>query len=230
MPNHFQNGMQQAFAAALAGVASHLFYFKQGEHHLHAPVLFYSLLAFPYLILSFEEVFNDTSLIEATLLSASVVFSYLGALFGSIFLYRILFHPLQAFPGPFWAKVSKIWHVYHTRDSQNHLFLDKLHREYGAFVRTGKCKSMEIKACNNLGLRLGPSEVTVFDPEAIPAVDGPGNTCVKAPWYDLLYPLKSVIIVRDKQAHDVRRKIWDPAFTPRGKFFSIHYRNSQRHD
>lgn len=53
--------------------------------------------------------------------------------------WRILLHRLRRFPGPFWAVVSKFWHVIKClqTNSQNHLILDGLHQKYGDFVRTG---------------------------------------------------------------------------------------------
>lgn len=226
MLNLAQISVGQAFAAALVGLASHVFYFKQGEHHLNAPILFYCFLGCPFVVLVLEEVFADVSMSEAANLTSGLVASFFAALFESIVLYRTLFHPLRTFSGPFGAKISKIWHVYHIRNSQNHLFLDKLHRRYGTFVRTGMHRPTAKKMLSNVSLLLGPEEVTVFAPEAIPAVDGPGNTCVKSPWYDLLYPMNSILVVRDKQAHDMRRQVWEQAFTLPGQFCTL---SSSRH-
>ncbi|KAM0798207.1 cytochrome P450 [Usnea florida] len=58
-----------------------------------------------------------------------------------------------------------------------------------------------------------PSEITAFVPEALPALDGPGNTCTKAAWYDLVQPLRALNTIRDKSEHDWRRRIWDRGFS-----------------
>lgn len=63
---------------------------------------------------------------------------------------------------------------------------------------------------------LGPTEITVFNPEIFSLTDGPGNKCKKAVWYDFLLPEVAVNTTRDKQLHDRRRRIWDKAFTPKG--------------
>ncbi|KAL9593418.1 MAG: hypothetical protein Q9179_005896 [Wetmoreana sp. 5 TL-2023] len=47
-----------------------------------------------------------------------------------------LFHRLRNFPGPRFAAVSKLWHIWQCRDSRNHLVLEDLRRQYGSFVLT----------------------------------------------------------------------------------------------
>lgn len=63
---------------------------------------------------------------------------FLLGLYTSMIPYRVFFHHLWAYPGPFDARVSKIWHVRQVRNAQNYLLMDRLHRQYGAFVRTGR--------------------------------------------------------------------------------------------
>ncbi|KAL8947425.1 MAG: hypothetical protein Q9222_006293 [Ikaeria aurantiellina] len=62
-------------------------------------------------------------------------------------------------------------------------------------------------------VRTGPEELTIFHPEVLRAVDGPGNSCTKAVWYDLLLPELAVNTTRSKPAHDKRRRIWDQGFS-----------------
>jgi tryprostatin B 6-hydroxylase len=69
-----------------------------------------------------------------------IIFGYLTALFSSITIYRVYFHRLSRFPGPKWARITKIWHAWQSRHCQNFLVLSELHRKYGDFVRTGKAK------------------------------------------------------------------------------------------
>ncbi len=59
----------------------------------------------------------------------------------------------------------------------------------------------------------GPTEVTIFCPEILSSVDGPGNKCTKAVWYDFLLPEVAMNTTRDKKEHDQRRRIWDHGFT-----------------
>ena len=60
-----------------------------------------------------------------------------AALYTSIILFRLFFHPLSKFPGPAFAKVTKFWHVSKVLDSKNYLLLEKLYQQYGDIVRTG---------------------------------------------------------------------------------------------
>ncbi|PVI04480.1 cytochrome P450 [Periconia macrospinosa] len=119
------------------------------------------------------------------------------SLFSSIGVYRVFFHKLRSFPGPYLARVSKLWHVWKCvkSRSRNHLILDDLYKQYGDFVRTG------------------PREITVFHPDILYAIDGPGTKCSKTDWYDILLPEIAINTARDKSEHDHRRKIWNRAFT-----------------
>lgn len=63
---------------------------------------------------------------------------------------------------------------------------------------------------------LGPSELTVFSPEALWAMNAPGNTYTRPDWYDSINPMKSLANVRSPAVHDQRRRIWDQAFSVKG--------------
>ena len=69
---------------------------------------------------------------------------------------------------------------------------------------------------NRIIKTIGPSEITIFDPEAVPLILGPKSKCMKATWYDASLPLISMHTARDKRAHDQRRRIWDHGFTANG--------------
>lgn len=64
--------------------------------------------------------------------------SFNTGLFGSILIYRGRFHRLHRFPGPFLAKLSRL---YALRDAaltnKSHIALQRLHEKYGDFVRVG---------------------------------------------------------------------------------------------
>ncbi|OLL22475.1 Tryprostatin B 6-hydroxylase [Neolecta irregularis DAH-3] len=51
--------------------------------------------------------------------------------------YQLYLHPLAAFPGPFWAKVSPLWPVMLLYNGQRHRAMRKLHSQYGDHVRVG---------------------------------------------------------------------------------------------
>ncbi|MCJ1455714.1 hypothetical protein MMC28_006070 [Mycoblastus sanguinarius] len=152
---------------------------------------------------------DHAGMTQAFLAWSSIITVYAGSIFGSMTIYRTLFHRLRGFPGPIFAKVTKLWHVAQVLDSKNYLYLSRLHRNYGDFVRTG------------------PSELTIFNAEVLGAIDGPANHCTKAVWYDALQPESLINTTRDKVIHTQRRRIWDHAFTAKAlpKYYEkiVHY-------
>jgi hypothetical protein len=46
-------------------------------------------------------------------------------------IYRLFFHPLASFPGPFWARLSVIPSWWHTRLGDRHIWLHSLQEKYG---------------------------------------------------------------------------------------------------
>ncbi|KAF7539705.1 hypothetical protein G7054_g1956 [Neopestalotiopsis clavispora] len=181
-------------SAALA-VALHHLAFRKGEWHLRAPTVFTAwLLSFPlqFAVELFLVTGNVSGSFYTTLLTLSC---FTITIFASIATHRLFFHPLQSFPGPKLAAVSKIWHSIQCLDGKNYRVLERLHHQYGDFVRTG------------------PNEITIFRPEALISLDGPGNKTTKSVWYDFLMPDMGVTTIRDKTFHDQRRKIWTQAFS-----------------
>ncbi|OJJ03893.1 hypothetical protein ASPVEDRAFT_136407 [Aspergillus versicolor CBS 583.65] len=163
----------------------HIGVFLHGEWHSKAPAIVVSHSVAFLSCLAFIPAF-----------ALPLTAGYLVALFSSIAIYRAFFHRLHSFPGPFWARTTKLWHLWKSRSSQNHFLLADLRQEYGEFVRTG------------------PSEITVFHPHVFSAVDGPSSKCGKAEWYDLLYPFtKSLVTSRTKEMHTIRRLVWKQGFT-----------------
>ena len=127
----------QLVAAGAAGVLIHNLAFIHGEWHLRAmKVLILHGLTYMSLIL-LESFYNKSSWFAAMTISSQMFSVYVLCLLGSIGIYRVFFHRLRDFPGPFLASISKFWHVAHCLDSKNHILLAKLHRKYGDFVRIG---------------------------------------------------------------------------------------------
>lgn len=179
--------------AAILGVLSHLLIFIRGEWHMQAPAMavIYSLLAAAVFYI------HNLTLDFYTSITATgiVISSYVAALFASMVIYRKYFHRLRHYPGPWMAGATKFWHVWQCRTGENHIVIEKLVRKYGPLIRTG------------------PEELTYVDPAVPPAVDGPGNPCTKAVWYDFLLPEIALNTTRSKRDHDARRRIWDRGFT-----------------
>ncbi|KAL2873868.1 hypothetical protein SGCOL_010934 [Colletotrichum sp. CLE4] len=179
------------------GVAVHWGIFIHGEWHVQAPqiALGHSWLFFCSAALSY---YYKGSTVGDLCHSVLILFAgYLPGLFTSITLYRLYFHRLTTagFKGPWYARVTKLWHVWACRNCKNHLLLEDLHEQYGDFVRTG------------------PSEITVFHPGVFMAVDGPRSECIKSEWYDILHPDRALVTTRIKPIHAARRREWNRGFS-----------------
>ncbi|KAI0380762.1 cytochrome P450 [Hypomontagnella monticulosa] len=183
-----------AIFALFLGPLSHHFYFIKGEHHLKAPFYFRTLLILAALCsipLTKEALSTKLGLHWPFI----ILLSYLASLFSSITIYRLYLHPIRHYPGPKLAAVSKLWHSWLTRTSQNHRVINVWYEKYGEFIRTG------------------PNEITVIHAEALEALHGPRSTCSKSDWYDILKPHVAVNTTRDKKEHEMRRKSWNPSFS-----------------
>lgn len=63
--------------------------------------------------------------------------SVIGVAFVSIVLFIRSRNPLASVPGPFWAKWSNLWLVYHARQGHIHRTMIDVHEKYGKLVRVG---------------------------------------------------------------------------------------------
>ncbi len=208
--------------AASAGIASHVFVFIYGEWHLKAAAVVYFYLALFTVGITLETLYNSDGYASGGQQGLSLVIAYLTFLYASVVVYRAFFHPLRRFPGPPIAGITKFWHTFKTLSSRNHILLDSLYHRYGTFVRTGMCAQCDWHDYppKLIHILLGPNELTIYTQEAFAAMDGPGNACSKAVWYDFLVPEIAVNTTRDKASHDRRRRIWDRGFSTSGIFYA----------
>lgn len=132
--------------AAATGVASHLFLFIHGEHHMRAPMIFRLYIALFSTLLYVEIVFKSQEVSDGAKEAVKIFTVYILSLFASIAIYRKFFHRLRHFPGPSVASITKLWQTSKTLDSQNHILLDNLYEKYGDFVRTGKMLDFSAEA------------------------------------------------------------------------------------
>jgi tryprostatin B 6-hydroxylase len=121
---------------AFAGLLAHSGIFIHFEHswHLRLKVIVFGHLAFGAGCYYFAQHFYTTSVFFYLVAMQA---AYFASLFMSMSIYRLLFSRLVSFPGPKLAAVTKFWHVYQARNSQNHLVMQRMHEQYGPFVRTG---------------------------------------------------------------------------------------------
>ncbi|KAL3447168.1 cytochrome P450 [Aspergillus insuetus] len=181
-------------STALAGVASHVAYFRTGEHHLHAVL---------YLKLFTIAIASGTGILFSIQGNAWRAFStvlslasaYLLGLYGSLLINRAVLHPLRKFPGPFAARLSSAWITTQLKNNNQHVKLLELHNKYGPFIR------------------IGSNDISVIHPKALEIIYGPNSRCFKGPQYDMSHPEVSLQLMRDPVQHHARRRVWSGAFS-----------------
>ena len=68
-------------------------------------------------------------------------------------------------------------------------------------------------------LRTGPSELTIVTPDVIPAMfEGINNKFTRTDWFDAGGDKPTLTLIRDASLHAHRRRIWDQAFTAKGRY------------
>ncbi|OJD28825.1 cytochrome p450 [Diplodia corticola] len=109
----------------------------------------------------------------------------------SILIYRAFFHRLRRFPGPFAAKLTRLWSVYESSKAfKYHLKLEELHKKHGDVVR------------------IGPRELSITRASALPQIAG----CRKPIFYqqaDWNRKRVGMLETRDLEDHRNRRKPWE---------------------
>jgi tryprostatin B 6-hydroxylase len=185
-----------ALAVAAAGVASHLFYFKIGEHWLN-PTRYIQAFLFGCVVTTVAQThYYHSPLKDAISFTAKYASLYLVGLYSSLIIYRLFFNPLNKIPGPYWARLSRFYLSFQVapRRNLNHYLLAQ-HQKYGRFVR------------------LDPHSISVTHPDGVEVTLGPKTKCTKSEWYEADAPRTSLHTTRSKAVHDRRRRIWSPAFS-----------------
>lgn len=127
----------QCALAALGGATAHLSYFIRGEHHTEALRYAQLLVLVPVVLAYLLFSLAGLNVAAAARASSALTAAFLGGVYSSMLVYRIAFHRLGKFPGPFMWRVSKLWHVFQLGKLDNFKQLDKLHQQYGEYVRVG---------------------------------------------------------------------------------------------
>lgn len=100
------------------------------------------LLSWAGLVASFMRIL-DVSFLVAIAKSSLACLSFLTGAGLATVIYRSFFHRLGRFPGPWGAKVSRLYSMWISKRSglKYQVELEKLHAEFGDFVRTGSSLS-----------------------------------------------------------------------------------------
>jgi hypothetical protein len=123
--------------AAALGIISHLTIFIRSELDQYAAIIAFSF-AIAFIILLLLATVQESSLLDGLGLAIALFLSFQGALGLSITAYRLFFHRTCQFRGPKLGTASK-WVAARRakKDGQYHLYLARLHAEFGDIVRTG---------------------------------------------------------------------------------------------
>ena len=79
---------------------------------------------------------DNASYSDVAKTTAVATISYFAALITSILSYRVFFHPLRNFPGPFSYRFSKLFQVANlAKESRNFEQAERLRQKYGDIVR-----------------------------------------------------------------------------------------------
>jgi len=188
---------QRCLVAAVTGILTHLIYFIRGYHVtsaygiLIAHTSIYATLA----VASVMQMGVRTGFITST----AVFASYLAALFASIIVYRLFLHPLSRFPGPLFARATKLYGPWTNRYGQMHIEQNKLFAKHGNIVR------------------IAPNELAILSTDAIPKIHAAKSGCRKrnAGVYNVVhykgeYNLDTIL---DREEHRWRRQVWERAMT-----------------
>ncbi|KAH8690164.1 putative cytochrome P450 oxidoreductase [Talaromyces proteolyticus] len=185
---------------AASGASAHILLYRFGEWDVEAPSLVAKYFILFVIFIGIEK-FNVVNEYKSVISlppgwSAKLVGYHILGIYLSMIIYRIVWHRLARYPGPFFAKLSNFY-VTLLSAKGLHLYeeVEKLHKQYGDYVR------------------LGPSELSINDPEAVRHIYSSQAKVGKGVWYTVLEPRVSVHMERNKQEHARRRKVWDQAFS-----------------
>ncbi|KAK5082012.1 hypothetical protein LTR05_007154 [Lithohypha guttulata] len=182
--------------ALTLGSLSYWTYFQRGEHFLYAVQY---IQGFAITVLAGAIFFSqqaDISFLASLSHSIRLSAIFLAGLYANCAFYRLFLNPLNKFPGPYFARLTKF----------NHCFRNAGLDAYKQFLN-------DHQKYNTKFLRIGPNDLSVVDVRAVQIVSAADSKCVKSPWYQNDYPLISLHTTRDRAMHDRRRRVWAPAFS-----------------
>lgn len=177
------------------GIASHLFYFHVGEHHMLG-VIYIQLFILACVVSTLCLInFTETATAAAIAKVFELAGFWLAGVYGSLVTYRLFFHPLNKFPGPWQARLSDLWLASKMGRMQGYHIIHNMHKQYGEFVRVGS------------------NTLSITDSQMMQPAYGSHANVIKADWYDGAAPHHSMHTTRDRGLHDRRRRVWAPAFS-----------------
>ncbi|KAL3442746.1 cytochrome P450 monooxygenase [Aspergillus insuetus] len=186
--------------AATSGACAHLLLYRRGEWDVQSPRIFvsYASLTLAAFYLERTAVLDGLGVAIQRPWAFKAVGCHILGIYLSMLCYRAFWHRLSSFPGPFLARLSNFYvTALSAKKLHLHEEVERLHQQYGDYVR------------------LGPTELSIADPQAVKALYSAQAKVNKGPWYTILEPRVSLQTARDKKEHARRRKVWDQGFSSR---------------
>jgi len=126
---------QISLYSILLGLSSHLYLVRGEIDKVVWKPLLALLLLHPVSVLAVMS--TGCGVLKSLMLVFLLDLSYFLPLFFSIAFYRLFFHALCKFPGPFWARLSMFWMIKQIASQDRYILVDNLHKKYGDVVRIG---------------------------------------------------------------------------------------------
>ena len=106
--------------------------------------------------------------------------------------YRLTLHPLAKYPGPWLAKITELYPLYHSIIGDRHLTFWRLHKKHGDIIR------------------YGPNQLSVNTSTGLKSIYGFKANVQKSSWYSVFPPAKgawSVWTYINKAIHARKRLV-----------------------
>lgn len=123
----------------LLGISLHVLVLRKGEWDLAVFKILTAVTAAPFALTLCQISLQGVAFSSALWRSCCLVGSLLSGIYLSMIVYRVGFHRLNRFPGPFLARLSNFYITKVVcRRHQEFIELEKLHKQYGDVVRIGE--------------------------------------------------------------------------------------------
>ncbi|KAF2474421.1 cytochrome P450 [Lindgomyces ingoldianus] len=126
----------------------------------------------------------------------------------AVAIYRLTFHPLARYPGPWYAAISEISNIYSCLNGERHLQFKSWHDRYGSVVR------------------YAPNRLSFCDKDAIQDIYGVRSNTQKSRVYggfNHIFKASASLTCIDRSQHSFKRKILNVALQP------IKLKNFEKH-
>lgn len=132
----------------------------------------------------------------------------------AIVLYRLTLHPLAKYPGPFLAKVTGWYGVYHAYKGDRHLEFWRAHEKYGTNISSQAC-GLPLTFTGPI-VRYGPNSLSFNSNSALKKIYGHDGNVIKSRFYSVFPATKDSFSTHsaiDKTAHARKRRVLSHAFS-----------------